>query len=133
MLEVRYRAKQTVVISRHVETEPQETHSAKEETYSSTILTGNCPTHNPVRNGNHTTLGLSSVFAPHLRSGFAECRIQNATSVVKVKVRVMGRVSVTVGVVDGIYVVWCGAKSIVQMVLVLLFAILFVRTVEPWT
>ena len=76
----------------------------------------------------HTTLRLSS-FLHHtseLRSGFAECRmqIQNATCMVKVRIRVMGRIRVTVGVIDGIYVVWC-EKSIVKKVLVSVQAILF--------
>ena len=40
--------------------------------------------------------------------------------------RVMGRIRirVTVGVIDGVYVVWC-EKSIVKKVLVLVLAILF--------
>jgi len=78
VLEMRQRAKQTIVMSQHVETEPQEAHSGKEETYfdltcSSTVLTVQS-----------ITLFVTETIEPrgcpqflHHTSehGFAECRI----------------------------------------------------------
>ena len=94
----------------------------------------NCQTHNPVRNGKHTTLGISSVSAPHLRTRKWICRMQNIDTEYHIhgyKVRVwgMGRISIriTVGVIMAF--MWCGAKkSIVKKVLVL--AILFTSIVN---
>jgi len=74
------RAKQTIVISRQVETEPQEAHGGKEETYFDLTCSSTVLTVQPITlfvPENVQPLG-SPQFLHHtseLRSGFAECRI----------------------------------------------------------